>query len=70
MTASTKPPFDGELVTIAGRYELQYELAHGGMGAVFCALDNKLKRLVAVKLIGGKKLPEEYEKKSTCPDHP
>jgi tetratricopeptide (TPR) repeat protein len=42
-------PAPGQL--LGGRYRLQEELATGGMGRVFAALDVELKRRVAVKLI-------------------
>ena len=36
---------------IGGRYELQRELARGGMGSVWVAKDGKLRRLVAIKVM-------------------
>jgi len=36
---------------IGARYELVAELAHGGMGRVFSAVDTQLRRKVAIKLI-------------------
>jgi WD40 repeat protein/serine/threonine protein kinase len=35
----------------AGRFQLGYELAHGGMGVVYCARDEPLGRDVAVKVL-------------------
>jgi serine/threonine protein kinase len=35
-----------------GRYELQAEIARGGMGVVYRAIDTTLNRDVAVKLVG------------------
>ncbi len=43
------------LGTVAGRYALQHELGHGGMGAVFSALDLRTDETVAVKLMGDKR---------------
>ena len=34
-----------------GRYELSDDVGHGGMTVVFRAIDNRLKRLVAVKML-------------------
>ena len=36
---------------IGGRYELQRELARGGMGSVWVAKDRKLRRAVAIKVM-------------------
>ena len=36
---------------IGGRYELQRELARGGMGSVWTAKDRKLRRSVAIKVM-------------------
>ncbi|MCA9897068.1 MAG: hypothetical protein KC433_02705, partial [Anaerolineales bacterium] len=39
-----------------GRYQLQHELGHGGMGTVYLAQDTYLEREVAVKLLDGHSL--------------
>lgn len=41
----------GEARLIAGRYELRQEIGAGGMGVVYDALDHRLSRPVALKLI-------------------
>ena len=39
------------LSTLVGRYAIKHELGRGGMGQVFAAVDEKLERPVAVKLL-------------------
>ena len=36
---------------LAPNYELDDEIGRGGMGIVYCAMDKRLKRKVAVKLL-------------------
>ena len=43
---------------IAGRYELGRELGHGGMAQVRAAVDLRLRRQVAVKLLDGRVAPD------------
>ena len=47
---------------VAGRYELQEELARGGMGAVWIATDTKLDRKVAVKILLTTDSPDAIER--------
>jgi tetratricopeptide (TPR) repeat protein len=49
--ASAAPASDLPLATAVGRYQLQDELARGGMGIVYRAIDNVLGREVAVKVL-------------------
>src|SRR5262249_44441277 len=42
---------------LSGRYSLERQLAHGGMGSLWIAMDTRLRRRVAVKLIGAAPLP-------------
>src|SRR2546430_753013 len=43
-----------DLPALAGRYRLEGEIAHGGMGSVLRAYDPDLKRTLAVKLLLGR----------------
>jgi eukaryotic-like serine/threonine-protein kinase len=47
----TLPPGETSPAILADRYSLQHELGRGGMGRVFAALDERLERRVAVKLL-------------------
>jgi serine/threonine protein kinase/tetratricopeptide (TPR) repeat protein len=47
---------------VAGRFLLGKELGRGGMGTVHEAYDSKLDRQVAIKLVGGRLLPEHDER--------
>jgi hypothetical protein len=49
--ASPERPDDGRL--IAGRYRILEELARGGQGEVYLALDQQLQRKIALKVIRG-----------------
>ena len=44
---------EGEVSTIGARYELGEQIARGGMGEVYTAVDRALQRDVAVKLVRG-----------------
>lgn len=46
---ASDPPCVGDLID--GAYRVTHELGHGGMGVVLCAIDERLQRPVAIKLI-------------------
>ena len=50
-TVTTTPSDAGPQTLIADRYELQEQIAEGGMGVVYRALDRTLIRDVAIKLV-------------------
>ncbi|GAB3652759.1 serine/threonine protein kinase PkaE [Actinocorallia lasiicapitis] len=47
------------MTEIAGRYRLDEPIGRGGMGEVWAATDQRLRRRVAVKLISGREAPDE-----------
>ncbi len=58
-----KLPPPSRLRLIADRYRLDQEMARGGMGAVWVAEDEKLKRKVAVKIMSGELAQKEQARK-------
>jgi tetratricopeptide (TPR) repeat protein/tRNA A-37 threonylcarbamoyl transferase component Bud32 len=51
MTPGPLAPAEGFILGRAGRYEVQTEIARGGMGAVWLARDPELKRPLAIKVL-------------------
>ncbi len=56
---------------IAGRYRLEHQVGQGGMGSVWVAEDDKLRRWVAVKLLGAqcassRNARERFEREATA----
>lgn len=51
MTASSTDPLIGRLID--GRYRVRSHIARGGMATVYLATDERLERLVAVKIMHG-----------------
>src|SRR5512137_178176 len=55
--------------TIAGKYQLEHELAAGGMGTIWVAFDPQLRRRVALKLMDPDRLTssaarEQFEREA------
>src|SRR5262245_41741275 len=51
VTPGPPAPAEGSTIGRAGRYEVQKEIARGGMGSVWLASDPELKRPLAIKVL-------------------
>ena len=52
-----------EPTSIAGRYTVIEKLGQGGMGRVYSAHDSVLDRTVAIKILFGTNIPQDYWKR-------
>lgn len=59
------PPTD-DVPERLGRYELAYQLGHGGCAAVFAGFDPKLRRVVAIKVFGERTPIDDIEREGSA----